>query len=497
MSRGGEIGGPSRQLRVLALIGASLTSAAALGLAMPLGAYAHGVVVGRQDLPIPEWLFTWGAALVLVVSFIALTVAWQTSRYESDSWRPFPAWFSRLVVNRFVELLCGAIGAFLLVVVIYAGLAGTEAPDRNIAVPFVFVTFWLGFVLVNSVFGDVFRAFNPWRAIARFFAAIFTAIARQPSPAPLTYPERLGRWPAAIVIAAFMWFELVYSIGFQAVGVTPRDVGIAACLYSVYTFTAMMLFGIDKWLERGEAFSVLFGMFARISPFEVRDRRLGRRRWLSATTSWMSAPGSVALVLIVIGGTAYDGAQEGVLSGAISSTFTALMDVGFSGSLAFRTANTLFMAIVIGMVAALFWAGIAGMHTVKTSRSTKELGRLFAHAFIPIALAYLLAHYFSLIWFLEQAQFTFLLSDPLGRGSDLFGTASGGIDYGSLASETIWYVQVAALVVGHVLALVLGHDRAIKVYRVPKLAARSQYWMLVLMVGFTSLGLFLLSQSNA
>jgi hypothetical protein len=136
------------------------------------------------------------------------------------------------------------------------------------------------------------------------------------------------------------------------------------------------------------------------------------------------------------------------------------------------------------------------MHTVRTQYSTRDLGRLFAHAFIPIALAYLTAHYFSLVVFQEQAQFTFLLSDPLGDGSELFGTATSGIDYSTISANTIWYVQVGALVVGHVTALVLGHDRALKVYGDPRLAARSQYWMLALMVGFTSLGLFLLSQSN-
>jgi hypothetical protein len=136
------------------------------------------------------------------------------------------------------------------------------------------------------------------------------------------------------------------------------------------------------------------------------------------------------------------------------------------------------------------------MHTVRASIRTRELGRLFAHSFIPIALAYLAAHYFSLVLFQEQAQFTYLLSDPLGDGSDIFGTAGGGIDYGLVSSEAVWYVQVGVLVVGHLLALVLGHDRALAVYRDPATASRSQYWMLAMMVGFTSLGLFLLSQAN-
>ena len=126
-----------------------------------------------------------------------------------------------------------------------------------------------------------------------------------------------------------------------------------------------------------------------------------------------------------------------------------------------------------------------------------SLGRAFAHSFIPIAVAYLAAHYFSLVLFQEQAQFTYLLSDPLGDGSDLFGTAAGGIDYALISATAVWYVQVAALVIGHVTALVLAHDRALAVYGDARSASRSQYWMLALMVGFTTLGLFLLSQANA
>ena len=137
------------------------------------------------------------------------------------------------------------------------------------------------------------------------------------------------------------------------------------------------------------------------------------------------------------------------------------------------------------------------MRTLRGSPALRSLGRAFAHTLIPIAVAYLAAHYFSLVVFGEQAQFTYLLSDPFGDGSDLFGTASSGIDYGLLSANTIWYVQVAALVTGHVTGLMLAHDRAITVYGDPGRASRSQRWMLLVMVAFTCLGLFLLSQANA
>jgi len=116
----------------------------------------------------------------------------------------------------------------------------------------------------------------------------------------------------------------------------------------------------------------------------------------------------------------------------------------------------------------------------------------FAHTLIPIAFAYALAHYFSLLLYQGQAM-GYLISDPLGDGSNIFGTAGHGIDYSVISGRGIWYVQVGALVCGHVAGLMLAHDRALATYPEPREATRSQYWMLVVMVGFTSLGLWLLS----
>ncbi len=467
-------------------------------LSAPFEIVAHALV-GRRDLPIPEWLFAWGASLVLIVSFVALSLAWHRSRFEDTEWRPVPAWLSGALVNRATEFLAGALGVFLLGVVIWAGLEGTEAPDRNFALTFVFYTVWVGVVFVSVFAGDIFRAFNPWRAIARGVGAVFKLIAGQSHAPPLAYPERLGRWPAVGAILAFVWLELVYGIsGFQVLpGLTPHTVAVAAIVYTVYTLVAMALFGREEWLRRGEGFSVYFSMFASLAPLEVRDGRLGTRKPLAAATRWIDSPGSVAMILLAIGATTFDGASEGVLATPLGDFFRTLQDAGLSPTMALRLAYSAFFALTLGFVFGLFWAGIYGMHTVREQLSTRRLGELFGHAFISIALAYVIAHYFSAVVDLQQAQFGFLLSDPLGDGSDYFGTADNGINYGAISATAIWYIQVGALVVGHVIALVLGHDRALKVYGDSRVAARSQYWMLALMVGFTSLGLYLLSQSNA
>jgi hypothetical protein len=485
--------GPRGGVRIL--VATAAATAVAVGLLYPTGASAHALV-GRQDLPIPEWLFAWAASLVLIVSFVGLTVAWRKPRLQDRDWRPAPEWLSRALVNPVAEVIAGAIGVFLLGFTIYAGLAGTDAPDRNFSLTFVFVTFWLGMVVLSVLFGNVFRAFNPWRAIGRVAGSGFRLVAGQEAP-HAAYPQRLGRWPAVAGLAAFFWLELVYGLsGFSTPGLTPSSVSTAIVLYSVLTFVAMGVFGTERWTRSGETFSVYMEMFSRLSKIEVRDGRLGIRRWLTGLNDWVSEPGSVALVLVSIGGTTFDGAQEGTLKNPISTTFNFMLDHGIGSTTALRVTSTLFLALTILFVSGIFWLGISRMRTVSGSHSTAELGRQFGHAFVPIALAYLVAHYFSLFAFQEQAQFTYLLSDPLGDGSNLFGTAATQINYGLIGATAVWYVQVGALVVGHVIALAVGHDRAISLYGDPKLAARSQYWMLALMVGFTSLGLFLLSQSN-
>jgi hypothetical protein len=456
---------------------------------------AHALI-GRQDLPIPAWLFAWGASLVLIVSFFALSAGWKTARFEADAWRPLSPTLSRLLLNRATETLAGALAVGLLALTVWAGLHGTEAPDRNFALTFVFVTVWLGFPVLSVLLGDVSRPFNPWRAIGRASGRAFDAIAGQ-RPAHLAYPERLGRWPAAAGLVAFVWLELVYgSSGGVSVGLEPHAAAVATLVYTGYTLAAMALFGVERWCSRGETFSVYFNMFSRLAPLEVRDGRLGARRPFSAATRWATVPGSLAVVVASIGTTSFDGAQEGALKEPISDTFNRLVDAGVGPTGALRLTDTLFMALCLAGIAAVFLLGIQGMRTVRGSPDAGRLRTAFAHTLIPIALAYLVAHYFSLFLFQEQAQFTYLLSDPLGEGSDIFGTASGGIDYGLIGVTAVWYVQVAALVVGHVCGLTLAHDRAVSIYGDAREAGRSQYWMLAVMVSFTCFGLYLLSQAN-
>jgi hypothetical protein len=470
---------PYRMRRAGAVSGALL--AGQLLLADP--AAAHGIS-GRASLPVPAWLFAWAAAIVLVVSFVALSALWSSPRLQEVRRRRVGR------VPIFLVPLCGLVGIGLFAVVIWAGYAGVDSYTANFDPTFIYVIFWVGVPVASVLLGDVFTAFSPWRAIARTARWIGRRAGADWKP-PLAYPLWLGRWPVVAGLLAFGWLELVYH---------DRDnPGLLASLsltYLVLMLVGMALFGIEEWTERGDAFGGYFNMFSRLSAFEVRDRVLFRRRLLSAVTTLRTESGVVALVLVSIGIITFDGASNGVvwnhLGPHIQSFFSSL---GAGDKTADELSDSVGLLIAIGVVSGFYWLGVLGMRSVSGAFTTSELARTFVHTLVPIAFAYVLAHYFSLLVWQGQA-IGYLASNPLGHHDNFFGTAHWHINYNFIGSTAIWYVQVAALVIGHVSGLILAHDRALAIYRSPAEASRSQYWMLAVMVTFTCLGLWLLSAVN-
>ncbi len=448
----------------------------------PAAASAHGLV-GRQDLPIPRWLFAWAAAIVLVASFVALATLWPKPRLEEvEPGRRI------LQVPRPAVVLAGAVGVVLLGLTLYAGFRGSQTPTANFAPTWVSVIFWVGTPLVSLFLGDVFRAFNPWRAIGRAIGWVVRRVGGDGTPEPLPYPKRLGRWPAAAGIVGFAWFELVYS-GFE----DPNAVATAGALYTAVQLIGMSLYGAEPWCRNAEAFGVSFGLISRLGVLDWRGRELRTRPLLSGAAGIVAVPGTVALLVALIGTTSFDGFSQGPTWNSIAPGLQGRFgDLGASQSTALRLAFTVGFVAMIGLIALLYRLGVMGMRSIDRKSTTEELSRRFVHTLLPIALAYLVAHYFSYLFVQGQA-IGYLASDPLGDGSNLFGTASATIDYNLFSANVVWYVQVAALLAGHVAGLVLAHDRALVTWRDARDATRSQYWMLAVMVSFTSLGLWLLS----
>jgi hypothetical protein len=450
---------------------------------LPSAASAHGIS-GRASLPVPAWLFAWAAAIVLVVSFVLLSTMWSRPRLQELNERRVCAWPTGVAV------ISGAVGLALFALVVYAGYDGVMAYTANFDPTFIFVIFWVGVPVSSALLGDWFRGFSPWLALARAVRWVGGRLGVR-WRAPLSYPGWLGRWPVVAGLLAFAWLELIYHDHDN-----PRTLASLSLAYFALMLVGMGLFGIEQWSRRGDAFGGYFALLARLSPLDVHDRTLWLRRPLSAVATFGREAGDVALVLVIIGVTTFDGASNGVvwntLQPHVQSVFSSL---GLADPAPDEIADSLGLCLAIAVVAGFYWLGIAGMRTISRRYDVRWLGHAFAHTLVPIGFAYVLAHYFSLLVWQGQA-IGYLASNPLGHGTDYLGTAHWHVNYNFIGSTGIWYVQVIALVTGHVCGLALAHDRALATYRTSEEAVRSQYWMLVVMVGFTSLGLWLLSAVN-
>jgi hypothetical protein len=418
------------------------------------------------------WLAYYGAAAVLVLSFAALGALWRTPLLQRERLRslvPIPTVALRI--------LLGALGLGLFVVVFGAALVGERSVGTNIAPTFIWVIFWLGLVPVTILLGNVWAWVNPWRAAADLVAWCWRRAGLE-WEAPFSYPELLGRWPAAFLLFCFTAMELAYTDPSD-----PRMLALAAAIYSWITWVGTAAFGRDAWLRNGEAFTVYFSLLSRLSILAVRERRLALRGPIDNVARDREPPGTVAFVAAMLGSVAFDGFSRTSLWQ--DRLFRIDSEIG---AIAF---NLLGLLVAVAVVAAAYVGAVEVARRIGHERARLE--QAFIGSLIPIALAYLVAHYATLL--LVQGQLAIpLASDPFGYGWDLFGTLDYRVNVQPLSADQIWYLQAGALVLGHVLGLVIAHDKALALFGSSKVALRTQYAMLALMVLYTVGGLWLLSR---
>jgi hypothetical protein len=431
----------------------------------------HGIG-GVKDLPIPIWLFYYGAAAVLVLSFAALGILWRKPLLDEDTGRPL----FRLPV-RPVRILLGAVGFALFALVVAAALVGERSAGTNLSPTFIWIVFWLGLVPVSVLIGNVWSWLNPWRAATDAIAWLWEKAGLEWDP-PFTYPERLGRWPGALLLLAFAALELAYSDPSD-----PRMLALAIAIYSWVTWVGTAAFGRDAWFVNGEAFNIYFGLLSRLAPFSLRDGVVQVHRPLARVARTTEPPGTVAFIAVMLGSVAFDGFSR------TSAWQNRLFRID-SDLLAFLF-NLAGLVGAVALVAAAFVAAIELARQI--GGRSGRLERAFVGSLIPIALAYAVAHYFSL--FVLQGQLAIpLASDPFGFGWDWLGTIDYRVNVQPLTTNEIWYVQAGALVTGHVLGLMIAHDRALTVFGSTRVALRTQYALLALMVVYTVGGLWVLSR---
>jgi hypothetical protein len=433
-------------------------------LMLPRSAAAHGLG-GRSDLPVPLEYFLVGALAVLLVSFGALAVLWPAPRlqdgprWRGTGWRP----------GRLVGGVGAAIGVAGLAVVIVAGLAGDPDARSNAAPVMVWVVTWLALPFLGVMVGNLWAVINPWAAMGRLLG--------------WSGPSGQGRYgvlPAAIGLVAFTWLELVYPDSGD-----PRTLGIAAVVYTSYLLVLAKRFGTERAVTSADLFTVYHRVLSAIAPIG-RDRagRIRRRGWLRALAVLPAWRGLTVFVVAMIGTVTYDGLS--------STPWWEDVTIAIGVSRDAMWFETLALVATVALLGLLYHAACASAARIAGGGiGTAAVARSFAHTLVPIALAYAFAHYFTLVVFEGQIVVA-AISDPFGLGWNLFGTVDYRPNFTWLSPTAVWWVQLVAILGGHVSGVVLAHDRSLAVFPAER-AVRSQYAMLGLMVALTTLGLTILA----
>ncbi|MDX3109355.1 hypothetical protein [Nonomuraea angiospora] len=404
---------------------------------MTAGVLAHGIGT-RGDLPIPLFYAYAGAFAALVVSFLALGLLWADSRFRGDR--------AGLAIP--LRLPGRPVRALTLVLAVYTiGWLVAGPADGNAGPYLVYVLFWVGLVPASLLFGPVWRALSPFRLL--------------PDRPRRPLPRRLGYWPAAAGLLAFTWTELV-----APEPAAPFTLLTFCALYALAQLAGTLVYG-HAWLERGDPFEVYSTLIGHLSPLGRRangDRVL--RSPFDGLDAIQPAPGLVATICVLLGGTAYDG---------FSGT-PAWVNALQSGPLGRTGLGTLGLLAAVAGVALLYAAclGAAGL-----IGATRGLTARFAHSLVPIVAGYLIAHYFSLL--VIEGRHGILLA---------LGVAAQP-DPNAVEPATIAVVQVLAIVIGHVVGVVAAHDRSVRLLP-PGRAVAGQIPLFVLMVCYTIGGLTLL-----
>lgn len=510
---------------------------------MPAQAHAFG---RRYDLPIPLWLYLAGAAAAVALSFVVIAIFVRATprghiypRLNLLRWRLF-----RIIAHPYCLTACRFISVTLFFLILLTGFYGVPVAQYNLAPTFVWIIWWVGLAYVSALVGDLWALANPWKIIFGWVEALFGWFKPGADLSlRVPYPKWLGVYPAALLFLAFAWMEHAYPGNAE-----PDRIASAALVYSVITWAGMLLFGKATWLRGGEIFSVVFSLLARFAPTEVRVKnpalctsceavdgqpRPSQGVSCDACSSradpvgheWNLRPYAAGLatdepvhasmmcfVMLLLSTLALDGFFEtpvaaGMFDALLSAESltplaTALEAAGGTMAMAFVT-----MALVISPILFLgVYYGFAWLMTLMTAsdqpllerthtreNSAWDMARRFTFSLVPIAIAYHLAHYLSFLLIHGQGIIP-LASDPFGFDWDLLGTASHRIDIGIVGARFTWYTAVIAIVAGHIISVYLAHVVAMGAFKDVRRALRSQYPMLVLMVGYTTLSLWILAQ---
>lgn len=362
---------------------------------------------------------------------------------------------------------------------VFVGFVGSHDPLANILPLFILTLWWVGFIILQAVVGDIWRFLNPWTGLYRILKI-------QPV---FSLPERLGSWLGILGYLVLGAYSLVYIAPDN-----PEKLAIFISGYSLYTLSGMILFGEAAWLARAECLTMLLRNYALLSCFKHDGEtwRIGMPGWQLLQAPAPSVSGSIFVIIILATGT-FDGLNE---------TFWWLGQIGIN-PLAFPGRSAVITPTLIGLIGANILLPVLFAITVKSGlrlageelRFTEAFGRL-SRAILPIALAYHYAHY--LPTFLVNAQYSLAATSNLwATGADYLGLGVFYVTTGFFNNhdsvKIIWLSEACVVVAGHILAILIAHAIAIDLLKDGRKAILSQIPPAFFMILYTLFGLWLLA----
>ncbi len=415
------------------------------------------------------------ASGVATVAATVLLLAVLPARWISRLFGPHHLALPNLRVLRPVT---STLAALLLAALFVAGLVGPTSPTENPLPLFVWTVFWIALVTLQALLGNLWSWLNPWTGP---LALIRTVTGMQP----------LARLPAALYpaigIASFLAFAALLLVD-PAPADPPRLARIVA-LYWLLTLLAAVIFG-PRWLRRAEGLTMMLTVYSRLGL--ITRRRAGFNGWQIVGRRALPL-GPAILAVILLGTGSFDGLNETFLwhdlIGVNPLEFPGRSAIVAPTTLGLLLANLALLAVTAACIR-------AGTRLAKSNLSLAEAFRRFAPSVLPIALGYHIAHYLTA--FLVDGQYLLVaLSDPLDTGADWLGLGPHYVSTGFFNTRAtvraIFLTQAAAVVAGHVLAVLLAHAVALRSFADTRRAALSQAPLAAFMIAYTLFGLWLLA----
>ena len=429
---------------------------------MPLHAFG-----ARYDLPAPLYLFLLGAGAVVFISFL-LVLQRPVGRQEpqgADISAPpaAPVWPGWVMV---------AVSALL----IFAGLFGTQSTPDSLLPTAFWLVFWIAVPISIAIAGNYWPYISPLNALARLVG---------PRPRR-TYPTSWGFWPAAVSFFLFACGELVFN-GFTT---TPAGAALVMIAYGSFSILMAAIFGANEWLRRGEVFSVLFATWGRLGFFRFGEP--GRRGFFGGLTRPFDATVSrLTFVLLLLVSVSFDGL---LATPSWKNAVGLLPDSLRPGAAGYTVLLLVAFVAMLGLIWGLFAAFTAAVRAVgRLDASFLQVMAGLIPSLVPIAFGYLVAH--NLDYLVINGQLVIhQVSDPLGAGLNLFGTANYEPNRNLIPTALIWYFQIALIIGVHIAAVVLAHGYLGRVARTERQGKQAEWPWIVAMVGYTMSSLWLLAQ---